>query len=103
MKNSGLFCQQTRKQTSNKAANSLAITLMRNLILFIPGFIILNKFFGLDGAIAAQPVVEVVLAVVCVVMYLAGVKEKSCGFNYKDGTFGSAFLKKVGLCSGNPG
>ena len=61
-------------QALGKAVNSLVITLMRNLILFIPGVIILNKLFGLDGAIAAQPVVEVILAVVCVVMYMIGVK-----------------------------
>lgn len=61
-------------QALGKAANSLAITLMRNLILFIPGIIILNKVFGLNGAIAAQPVVEGILTVVCVVMYLITVK-----------------------------
>ncbi|MBR0341876.1 MAG: MATE family efflux transporter [Oscillospiraceae bacterium] len=61
-------------QALGKAANSLAITLMRNLILFIPGVIILNKLFGLNGVIAAQPVVEGILAVICVVMYLTGVK-----------------------------
>ena len=57
-----------------KAVNSLVITLMRNLILFIPGVIILNKLFGLDGAIAAQPVVEGILSVVCIVMYIIGIK-----------------------------
>ncbi|MBQ3614458.1 MAG: hypothetical protein II993_00465, partial [Anaerotignum sp.] len=46
---------------------------MRNLILFIPGVIILNKLFGLNGVIASQPVVEGILAVICVVMYLTGV------------------------------
>ena len=61
-------------QALGKAVSSLVITLMRNLILFIPGVIILNKLFGLDGAIAAQPVVEVMLAVVCIAMYLGGVK-----------------------------
>lgn len=63
-------------QALGKAVNSLAITLMRNLILFIPGIIILNKLFGLDGAIAAQPVVEGILAVVCVAMYMIGVKKE---------------------------
>ena len=61
-------------QALGKAVNSLVITLMRNLILFIPSVIILNKLFGLDGAIAAQPVVEVILAVVCVVMYVIGIR-----------------------------
>lgn len=61
-------------QALGKAVNSLVITLMRNLILFIPGVIILNKLFGLDGAIAAQPVVEGILSVVCIVMYIIGIK-----------------------------
>ncbi|MBO6240570.1 MAG: MATE family efflux transporter [Butyrivibrio sp.] len=64
-------------QALGKAVNSLVITLMRNLILFIPGVIILNKLFGLDGAIAAQPVVEVMLAVVCIAMYLGGAKTEA--------------------------
>ena len=64
-------------QALGKAVSSLVITLMRNLILFIPGVIILNKLFGLDGAIAAQPVVEVMLAVVCIAMYLGGVKTEA--------------------------
>ena len=64
-------------QALGKAVNSLVITLMRNLILFIPGVIILNKFFGLDGAIAAQPVVEGILAIVCVAMYMIGVRKET--------------------------
>ena len=55
----------------------MVITLMRNLILFIPGVIILNKLFGLEGAIAAQPVVEGILSLVCIVMYMMGVKAKT--------------------------
>ena len=64
-------------QALGKAVNSLVITLMRNLILFIPGVIILNKFFGLDGAISAQPVVEGILSVVCIVMYLIEIKTET--------------------------
>ena len=64
-------------QALGKAVNSLVITLMRNLILFIPGVIILNKLLGLEGAIAAQPVVEGILSLVCIVMYMMGVKAKT--------------------------
>jgi len=42
---------------------------MRNVILFIPAVIILNRLWQLDGVIAAQPIVETVLAVICIVMY----------------------------------
>ena len=57
-------------QALGKAANSLLITLLRNVILFVPAVMLLSRFAGLNGAIAAQPLVETVLAVVCVVMYL---------------------------------
>ena len=50
--------------------NSLLITMMRNVILFIPCVILLNAVFGLNGTISAQPVVETLLAVLCAVMYL---------------------------------
>lgn len=57
-------------QALGKAANSLLITLLRNIILFIPCVILLDTLVGLNGAIAAQPVVETVLAVICFLMFL---------------------------------
>ncbi|MCI8465268.1 MAG: MATE family efflux transporter [Lachnospiraceae bacterium] len=51
------------------AIKSLLITIMRNIILFIPAVIILNGLWQLNGVIAAQPVVETVLAIVCIIMY----------------------------------
>ena len=39
-------------------------------MLFIPGVILLNHFWKLDGVIAAQPVVETVLTVICLIMYI---------------------------------
>ena len=57
-------------QALGKAMNSLLITMMRNVILFIPCVILLDAVFGLNGTISAQPVVETLLAVLCAVMYL---------------------------------
>ena len=57
-------------QALGKALKSLTITLLRNAVLFIPGVILLNYFWKLDGVIAAQPVVETVLAAVCILMYI---------------------------------
>lgn len=51
------------------AIKSLLITIMRNVILFIPAVIILYGLWQLNGVIAAQPVVETVLAIVCIAMY----------------------------------
>lgn len=57
-------------QALGVAIKSLIITMMRNVVLFIPAVILLNSLWQLNGVIAAQPVVETVLAVVCIVMYV---------------------------------
>lgn len=61
-------------QALGKAVKSLTITLLRNAVLFIPGVTILNHFWKLGGVIAAQPVVETVLAAICVLMYIKDFK-----------------------------
>lgn len=66
-------------QALGKAVNSLAVTLMRNAVLFIPGVIIMNRLFGLNGVILTQFVVEAILAVVCLLMYAAASPEKLIG------------------------
>lgn len=55
-------------QALGNAKNSLIITMLRNVILFIPGVLALNAVFGLNGAIAAQPIVEIILTVICLLM-----------------------------------
>ena len=57
-------------QALGKAVKSLIITILRNAVLFIPGVIILNYFWKLNGVIAAQPVVETVLTIICIAMYM---------------------------------
>lgn len=61
-------------QALGKAVKSLIITVLRNAVLFIPEVIILNYFWELNGVIAAQPVVETVLTVICIFMYVVDVK-----------------------------
>lgn len=56
-------------RTLGKAAPSLAITVMHNAVLFIPALTLLNSLWGLDGVIAAQPVVEAILTAVCLALY----------------------------------
>lgn len=63
-------------QALGKALKSLMITLLRNAILFIPGVILLNYFLELNGVIAAQPIVEAALTVICIVMYVQDRKQK---------------------------
>ena len=57
-------------QALGKAIKSLTITVLRNAVLFIPGVILLNYIWKLNGVIAAQPVVEIILAVICIAMYI---------------------------------
>ena len=57
-------------QALGKAIKSLTITVLRNAVLFIPGVIMLNYFWKLNGVIAAQPVVETILTIICIVMYI---------------------------------
>ena len=61
-------------QALGKAVKSLTITLLRNAVLFIPGIMVLNRFWKLNGVIAAQPVVETVLAGICIFMYIVDVQ-----------------------------
>ena len=56
-------------QALGKALQSLSITILRNAVLFIPAVILLNQLWGLTGVIAAQPVVEILLTAICLVLY----------------------------------
>ncbi len=61
-------------QALGKAMKSLTITVLRNAVLFIPGVILLNYAWKLNGVIAAQPVVETILTVLCLLMYSRDIK-----------------------------
>lgn len=63
-------------QALGKAASSLAVTLLRNVFLFIPGVVILNTLFQLNGVILTQLVVECLLTVICIIMYWASSPKK---------------------------
>lgn len=56
-------------RTLGKAVSSLAITVMRNAVLFIPAEILHSCLWGLDGVIGVQPVVEAILTAVCLALY----------------------------------
>ncbi len=67
-------------QALGKAANSLTITALRNVVLFIPGLILLNYLWQLNGVILTRLVVEVILTVICLIMYAVSSPER----NYKE-------------------
>lgn len=64
-------------QALGKAIKSLTITILRNVALFIPGVIILNYFWKLNGVIVAQPVVETVLTIICIFMYIKDINSNN--------------------------
>ncbi|MCI8949758.1 MAG: MATE family efflux transporter [Lachnospiraceae bacterium] len=64
-------------QALGKAVKSLTITVLRNAVLFIPGVIILNYFWKLNGVIAALPVVEAILTIICIAMYIQDTNSNS--------------------------
>ncbi len=57
-------------QALGKALKSLTITVLRNAALFIPGVILMNHFWKLNGVIATQPFVETLLMIICLLMYI---------------------------------
>lgn len=57
-------------QALGKARNSLWITILRNILLFIPRVVLMNYVWGLQGVMLTQLFVEIVLAGICLVMYL---------------------------------
>lgn len=65
----GLIKEATIGLALGKAVNSLVITLLRNVVLFIPGVIVMNTLFKLNGVILTQLVVEIFLTVICIIMY----------------------------------
>lgn len=56
-------------QALGKAFHSLSIIILRNAVLFIPAVVLLNWLWGLPGIMAAQPLVEFLLAGTCLVLY----------------------------------
>lgn len=61
-------------QALGKAIKSLTITVLRNAALFIPGVILLNYFWKLNGVIAALPIVETILTILCLLMYIRDIR-----------------------------
>ncbi len=70
-------------QALGAAVKSLAITLMRNAFLFVPAVILLNHLWQLNGVIAAQPIVETILAALCILMYLHDQRVRSGQFHQR--------------------
>ncbi len=63
-------------QAMGKPQYAFAITLVRQLFLYVPLLLILNRVFGFGGMIWAQPVTEVIMMVVSLVMLYRVIRGK---------------------------
>jgi Na+-driven multidrug efflux pump len=69
-------------QAMGKPQFAFAITLVRQLILYVPLLLLLNRIFGFDGMIWAQPITEAIMMAVSVYLLYSAIKreeaERSC-------------------------
>ena len=56
-----------------------AITLVRQLVLYVPLLLILNRVFGFGGMIWAQPCTEVIMMAVSVVLLYRVISSSEAG------------------------
>lgn len=61
-------------QALGKAVNSMIITMLRNVVLFIPGVMLMDALWNLPGVIATQPVVEFIVMLVSIILYFLNQK-----------------------------
>lgn len=64
-------------QALGRAVNSLIITMLRNVVLFIPGVMLMDALWNLPCVIATQPVVEFVVMVVSIILYFLNQKREN--------------------------
>ncbi len=69
-------------QAMGKPVYAFCITLVRQLILYIPLLIVFNKLFGFVGLIHAQPVTEAVMMLVSIVLLLRFIDRINDEYSY---------------------
>ena len=65
-------------QAMGKPLYAFGITLIRQVVLYVPLLLVLNRIFGFEGMLFAQPVTEAVMMAVSLLMILrviAGLSE----------------------------
>ena len=68
---------RTSFQAMGKPQFAFAITLVRQLFLYVPLLLILNHFFGFQGLIKAQPITEIIMMAVSVTLLSNVIKKLS--------------------------
>ena len=57
-------------QAMGKAQYAFIITLIRQMILYVPLLLILNRIFGFGGMIWAQPVTEIIMMIISIMLLI---------------------------------
>ena len=68
-------------QAMGKPRHAFVITLVRQLILYIPLLLLLNYFFAFDGMIRAQPVTELIMMAVSVWLLSSTIRKEKVSFS----------------------
>ena len=63
-------------QAMGKPQYAFGITLVRQLLLYIPLLLLLNHAFGFDGMIWAQPVTEVIMMAVSILLLVGVIRRE---------------------------
>ena len=64
-------------QAMGKPQYAFGITVMRQLVLYVPLLLLLNRVFGFDGMILAQPVTEVIMMAVSVSLLVRTIRREA--------------------------
>ena len=62
-------------QAMGKPLYAFGITIVRQLVLYIPLLLLLNRLFGFDGMLCAQPITEAVMMAVSLTLILRVISE----------------------------
>ena len=68
-------------QAMGKPMYAFGITLVRQVVLYVPMLLLLDHVFGFDGMIWAQPVTEFVMMIVSVLMLVSVIRKEEARFH----------------------
>ncbi|MBQ3925141.1 MAG: hypothetical protein II696_06465, partial [Firmicutes bacterium] len=66
-------------QAMGKPMYAFCITLVRQLVLYIPLLLLMNRMWGFGGLIWAQPVTEVIMMIISVRLLVGTIRKEAEG------------------------
>ena len=73
------FCDLTLAfyQSIAKPTPCMAITLLRQVVIYIPALVVLNKFFNAFGCAGARPCADILTAIIAIILLFRGLRKIS--------------------------